>query len=120
MKIIPYFFNKTIKVGLFSSLFLVLSFTSISQTSTLVSVGTNGKLVYTPDAKGNTVPDFSDVGYMNSEVSIPNVPVVLTIFPVAGDNLNNVQNAINTVAAMPLGSDGFRGAILFKAGTYNV
>ena len=120
MKIIPYFFNKTIKVGLFSSLFLVLSFTSISQTSTLVSVGTNGNLVYTPDAKGNTVPDFSDVGYMNSEASIPNVPVVLTVFPVAGDNLANVQNAINTVAAMPIGSDGFRGAILFKTGTYNV
>ena len=120
MKTIPYFFNKTIKVGLFSSLFFLLSANCFTQTSTLVSVGTNGKLVYTPDAKGNTVPDFSDVGYMNSEASIPNVPVVLTIFPVAGDNLNNVQNAINTVAAMPLGSDGFRGAILFKAGTYNV
>lgn len=120
MKINPYFFINTIKVGLFSSLFLVLSSSSISQTSTLVSVGTNGKLVYTPDSKGNTLPDFSDVGYMNSEAPIPNVPVVLTVFPIAGDNLANVQNAINTVAAMPLGSDGFRGAILFKAGTYNV
>ncbi len=120
MKTSPYFFIKTIKVGLFSSLFLVFSLSSISQTSTLVSVGINGKLVYTPDAKGNTIPDFSDVGYMNSEASIPNVPVVLTVFPVVGDNLNNVQNAINTVAAMPVGSDGFRGAILFKSGTYNV
>lgn len=90
------------------------------QTSTLVSMGTNGKLVYTSDSKGNTVPDFSGVGYMNSTVPIPTIPVVLTVNPVVGDNLANVQNAINTVAAMPLGANGFRGAILFKIGTYRI
>lgn len=91
-----------------------------AQTTTLVSIGSNGKLVYTPDAKGNKVPDFSGVGYMNSEAPIPTVPVVLTISPVTGDNYTNVQNAINTVAAMPLDANGFRGAILFTAGTYNI
>lgn len=93
---------------------------SFAQTSTLVSLDSTGKLVYAPDAKGNTVPDFSGVGYKNGEVALPTVAVVKTVYPVAGDNLANIQNAIDEVAAMPIGSDGFRGAILFKAGTYSV
>ena len=106
-----------------STLLLLFLFISLdvvlAQTSSLVSVGINGKLIYTPDSKGNIVPDFSGVGYMNSESPIPAVDVVLTVNPVAGDNLANVQNAINQVAAMPLDANGFRGAILLKAGTYN-
>jgi pectin methylesterase-like acyl-CoA thioesterase len=86
----------------------------------LVSIGTNGQLVYTADVKGNVIPDFSGVGYMNSEVPIPTIGVVLTVNPVAGDNLDNVQKAIDIVAAMPLDANGFRGTILFKAGTYNI
>ena len=99
---------------------VLLQGTSYAQTSSLVSMGSNGRLVYTADIKGNTVPDFSAVGYMNSEVPIPTVGIVLTVNPVAGDNLANVQNAINQVAAMPLDANGFRGAILFNAGTYNI
>ena len=99
---------------------VILQGNSHAQTSSLVSVGANGRLVYTPDAKGNVVPDFSAVGYMNSEAPIPTVGVVLTINPVVGDNLANIQNAINQVAAMPLDANGFRGAILFTAGTYNI
>jgi hypothetical protein len=99
------------------SLMFVFQF-SDAQTSTLVSVGSNGKLVYTADSKGNKVPDFSGVGYLNSESPIPTVGVVRTIYPVSGDNLTNVQNAINEVAALPLDANGFRGAILFKAGKY--
>ncbi len=99
---------------------VLLQGNSHAQTSSLVAVGANGRLVYTPDAKGNVVPDFSAVGYMNSEAPIPTVGVVLTINPVVGDNLTNIQNAINQVAAMPLDANGFRGAILFTAGTYNI
>ena len=105
------------------SLVLILVFvqgTSYAQTTALVSVGTNGHLVYTADAKGNIVPDFSAVGYKNSEAPIPTIGVVLTINPVVGDNLANIQNAVNQVAAMPLDTNGFRGTILFTAGTYNV
>ena len=91
---------------------------SDAQTSTLVSVGSNGKLVYTADSKGNKVPDFSGVGYLNSESPIPTVGVVLTVNPVIGDNLSNVQNAINQLATLPLDANGFRGTILFKAGKY--
>ena len=99
---------------------VVLQGNSYAQTSSLVSIGTNGKLVYTPDSKGNVVPDFSAVGYMNSEAPLPTVGVVLTVYPVTGDNLVNIQNAINQVAAMPLDANGFRGAILFTSGTYNI
>ena len=101
-------------------LLVVVQGTSYAQTSSLVSVGTNGHLVYTADARGNSVPDFSAVGYKNSEAPIPTISVVLTVNPVVGDNLANIQNAVNQVAAMPLDANGFRGAILFTAGTYNV
>jgi len=89
------------------------------QTSTLISIDANGKLTYTADEKGNVIPDFSGVGYQNSEKPIPFLPVVKTVNAVAGDNVANVQNAINEVASMPL-VNGIRGAILFKAGTYGM
>jgi hypothetical protein len=101
-------------------IFVQIQVNSLAQTSSLVVMGTNGRLVYTADVKGNVVPDFSAVGYMNGEAPIPVVGVVLTVNPVVGDNLANVQNAINQLAAMPLDANGFRGAILFNAGTYNI
>ena len=111
--------NNYFLVSIMLLLLLVVG-TSYAQTSTLVSVGTDGHLVYTTDVKGNSIPDFSAVGYKNSEAPIPTIDVVLTVNPVVGDNLANIQNAINQVAAMPLDANGFRGAILFSAGTYNV
>lgn len=93
---------------------------AFSQTTSLVSLDTNGKLVYTADSKGNKIPDFSGVGYMNSEEPIPNVPVVKTVYPVIGDNLQNVQQAIDEVSTYPLDANGFRGAILFKSGLYEI
>ncbi|NSL87230.1 T9SS type A sorting domain-containing protein [Chitinophaga sp. Mgbs1] len=88
-------------------------------TSAWVKTGSNGRLVYTPDAKGNTIPDFSMTGYHSGEKAIPEVPVVKTISPVSGDNLAHIQAAIDEVAAMPL-QNGFRGALLLKKGTYSV
>ena len=99
---------------------VVLQVNSNAQTSTLVSVGTDGKLVYTPDSKGNVVPDFSAVGYMNSEAPIPTVAVVTTVSPLVGDNSVNVQSAIDAVSLLPIDSNGFRGTILFKSGTYQI
>lgn len=110
------------KFDSFCSLLLFTLFVQISlaQTTSLVSVDTNGKLIYTPDSKGNVVPDFSGVGYMNSESVIPTVSVVKTVSAIVGDNLANIQNAINEVAALTPDANGFRGTILFKAGTYNI
>lgn len=95
-------------------------FTTTAQTTTLVSVGSNGKLTYTPDAVGSVIPDYSGVGYRNSEVAIPDVQVVKTVTAVAGDDYSQVQAAINEVAAMPLQANGFRGAIFFSAGVYEI
>jgi len=91
----------------------------ICQITTLVTIDANGKLTYKADTKGTVIPDFSGVGYKNSEEAIPNITVVKTVTAVVGDNATNVQNAINEVAAMPL-LNGVRGAILFKAGTYEI
>lgn len=107
------------KLKLLFSILLISNFVH-SQTTSLVSVGTDGKLVYTLDPKGNKITDFSGVGYMNSEEPIPFVSVVKTVYPVAGDNLQNVQQAIDEVSTYPLDANGFRGAILFKSGLYEI
>ncbi len=92
---------------------------SLAQTTSLVSVGSNGRLVYTPNSRGDVVPDFSAVGYRNGEASIPTIAVQRTVSPASGDDRSNIQNAINAVAALPL-VNGFRGAVLLRAGTYEV
>lgn len=43
--------------------------------STLVKVTSDGKLVYYPDKQGNTIPDFSRVGYHHGDISIPHYPI---------------------------------------------
>ena len=104
-------------------LFLLLSMffhEGMSQTSSLVSVGTDGKLIFTAGGKGNVIPDFSGVGYMNSELPIPAVGVVKTVNAIVGDNLANIQSAINEVSTYTPDANGFRGTILFKSGTYNI
>lgn len=112
--------NKS-RINLFLLILIVFTQGIIcAQTSSLVSVGTDGHLIYTSDSNGNKVPDFSAVGYKNSEVAIPTIAVVKTVYPVSGDNLANVQNAINEVAGYPLNANGFRGTILFKSGTYPI
>jgi len=79
-----------------------------------------GKLVYVPDEQGNVIPDFSHAGYGGGGVAIPSVPVKETLWPVAGDNTANVQAAIDKVSALPLDKNGFRGALLLRAGYYKM
>ncbi len=85
-----------------------------------VYYGSGGKLVYTPDAQGNTIPDFSHVGYMYGDEAIPDVPTVVEVHPVDGDDGATIQAAVNQVASMNPDSNGFRGAVLLKRGTYQV
>ena len=79
-----------------------------------------GKLEYTADEQGNTIPDFSHAGYGGGGVPIPTVPTKETIWPVAGDNTANVQAAIDRVSALPVDKSGFRGAVLLKMGYYQM
>lgn len=67
------------------------------------------------------IVDFSRVGYRWSDEQLPSVEVVKTISaPEDGaDATALIQNAIYEVGALPL-KGRHRGAILLKAGTYNV
>lgn len=101
---------------------LLVPLTIRSQTwhSQIVNYDTNGRLVYFADAENNRVPDFSYAGYKNSDTGIPDVPVVLTISAIAGDNTAHLQQAIDQVAAFEPDGNGFRGALLLEAGEYGM
>ena len=94
--------------------------------SVLVHKDVNGRLVYTAYTNQgetnvvNTIPDFSCCGYMDGGVAIPDVPVVLTVFPQPGDDTQIIQTAINSVSARTPDVNGFRGALLLKSGRYQV
>jgi len=110
-----------IKSKIFTVLFLLLlSKVIFAQQSSFVQLNPNGTLNYTADIRGNTIPDFSAVGYRRSNTDIPNVQVVKTISPAeSGSSEEIIQAAIDEVSQMPL-VNGFRGAILFKKGIYNI
>jgi uncharacterized membrane protein len=80
----------------------------------------SGRLIHQPDAQGNRLVDNSGVGYMGGAVPLPNVPTVMTISPVPGDNTANVQGALNQMAALAPDTNGFRGALLLTAGYYAI
>lgn len=89
-------------------------------TSKFLTVNKDGSITYIPDENGNTIPDFSRVGYYHGLKEIPTVKVVKTISPVNGDAGSVIQEAIDQVSALPLGADGFRGAILLTKGDYQI
>ncbi|NCI47415.1 hypothetical protein [Sediminibacterium soli] len=81
----------------------------------------DGSLRYTPDEKGNTIPDFSGVGYCGGDKEIPFVAVVKTISPAtSGSSEELIEAAVAEVAKLPADANGFRGAILLKKGTYYI
>ncbi|MBZ5618033.1 MAG: hypothetical protein LAQ69_04750 [Acidobacteriia bacterium] len=92
----------------------------LAPTVSRVYPGSDGKLVYVPDEQGNTISDCSHAGYSGGGTPIPTIPVKETIWPVAGDNTENVQAAIDKVSALPLDKNGFRGALLLRAGYYKM
>ena len=77
-----------------------------------------GKLTYKTMEGGDKIMDFSYAGYMGGGVSIPLVPVQITLSPSAGDNSAAIQKAIDDVSQMKM-VNGFRGAVVLKAGTYD-
>ena len=85
-----------------------------------VFYGKGGKLAYSPDEQGNTIPDFSHVGYKYGDEEIPEIATVIEVSPVEGDDGETIQNAINSLYSVTPDENGFRGAVLLKAGTYQV
>lgn len=80
-------------------------------------------LSYASDARGNTIPDFSHVGYRNGEHQLPVAPTVATAEAVDGeaDATSRLQTLIDQVSALPLDpSTGLRGALKLGPGLFRV
>src|SRR5688572_1933173 len=90
--------------------------------SKLVFPGKDGKLQYAPDEQGDTIPAFSNCGYMGGGVALPDVPVKVTLKPEkdAKDDTQRIQSAIDEVAKMPADKSGIRGAVLLTKGRYRI
>src|SRR5688500_8650190 len=90
--------------------------------SALVFPGDNGKLRYKADEHGNTIPDFSNCGYMGGGVRIPDAPVKVTLKPdpKSADDTARIQAAIDAVAKLQPDGDGLRGAVLLTRGRYRI
>lgn len=82
----------------------------------------DGKLGYTADERGNTIPDFSRAGYMGGGVKLPEVEVRLELEPKTGDkdDTARIQKALDKVCRLKPDKSGFRGALLLKKGLFRV
>ena len=90
----------------------------LSAKSEWVYADEKGKLIYKTLENGDKIMDFSHAGYMGGGVSIPSVPVKITLSPSAGDNSDVIQKAIDEVSKMKM-VNGFRGTVFLKPGTYD-
>lgn len=78
-----------------------------------VTVGQDGRLIYTADSLGNRIPDFSYCGYMAGDKPIPDVPVRVRVPVMKGDATARIQAALDHAAAS-------HGAVLLDKGIYEV
>jgi autotransporter-associated beta strand protein len=90
-------------------------------TSTWVWRGTDGALSYREQTDGDRIPDFSMVGYGAGWADLPATPpVVVTVTATTGDATSRIQTAINSVAALPIQANGFRGTVQLAPGDYEI
>src|SRR5262245_1218943 len=99
---------------------------ALMSTSSLVHMDAAGHLTYTPDAQGNVIPDFSNVGYEGGNVPVPgdggtaDVPVRAVVNPAPGPADARVQAAIDYVSSLQPDASGYRGAVLLTTGEYDI
>ncbi len=105
---------------LFLSLLTVQLAIGQSWQSQLVWEDAEGRLQYSHCDKGFLLPDFSHAGYQGGGIDLPQMNVVKTIEPIAGDNTAHIQAAINEVGTRTANTQGLRGALLLKAGIYEI
>lgn len=91
-----------------------------AQESSLVYPGPSGRLLYATQADGDRIMDFSQVGYRQGAAAIPDVPTAFTVQPGAGDDTIAIQSAIFAASLLPVGPDGYRGAVELAPGEYQV
>jgi hypothetical protein len=89
-----------------------------SAQSKWVSLGPNGRLVYTHSPNGDRIADFSYAGYEGGGVALPDVAAKRTVTPSGADDSVAIQKAIDEVSALPL-VNGFRGAVELGPGTFH-
>lgn len=85
-----------------------------------VFFGPDHKLRYRADERGNRIMDFSFAGYKGGGVRLPDAPVAKTLSPLEGDNTAQIQAAIAEVSIRTPDANGLRGAVVLKAGDYNL
>jgi hypothetical protein len=116
-----FFCKKYLAIVLISLGLLSFEFNSSYWESKYIKIGKEGKLEYIADEKGNTIPDFSNVGYYGGNRSIPDVAVVKTITPTGTENDETIiQAAIDEISKRNADKNGFRGTLLLKKGTYKI
>lgn len=98
----------------------VLAADAVKRPAISIQQGDDGALKYSADQAGNRIIDFSTAGYGGGGVPIPLVPAKIAIGPEGGNARARIQAALDAVAAMPAGPDGFRGAVLLKPGRYAI
>src|ERR1041385_1589950 len=86
----------------------------------IISLSTNGHLIYEFDAQSNRVPDFSWCGYANGNEPIPDVPVRIVVAPMPGDSTARIQRALDYVAGLAPDANGLRGAVLLLKGRHEI
>lgn len=106
------------------SIFLIVFCASLAgyaqKQSSPISLQKDGKLSYAIDEQGNRIPDFSYAGYAGGDQAIPDVPVQVVVPLKPGDASLRIQRAVDYVSQLPMGKNGFRGAVLLQAGTYTI
>lgn len=85
-----------------------------------VSLGADGKLLYSADARGNTIVDFSHAGYGGGGVALPDVPARVVVMPDGGQHRARIQAALDRVSRRPMDADGIRGAVVLDRGRYEI
>jgi len=123
--------SKTItKLGLqglvvYFALGVLQAIASTPQYPNPVTINPDQSITILPLPNGDRIPDFSTAGFNYGNTPVPgepggyDVPVLVTLQPGTGDQTDRIQAAIDFIAARPL-INGFRGAVLLKAGRWEI
>lgn len=111
--------SKSIVLAFIYFISITVSFAQKSWQSKYVYFNKSQQLTYLPDERGNTIPNFSKVGFYYGQKEIPQVDVAITLTP-SDNSTYEINGAIKTLSQKPLNKNGFRGAILLKKGVYKV
>lgn len=105
---------------LLAGLFYLALLASHASAEPTVRFSAQGELSYARDPLGNTIPDFSYCGYDKGSSDIPKIPVRVFVKQVDGDDGQRIQASIDYVAGLPIGDDGYRGAVRLAPGEFQV